>query len=222
MSAAAREQANLCISPDLRYAGPLTELSRYGRNHVMRRLVRIVALVAVVTLLGSVTATANHSTENLIHNGSFEKDANADLVPDAWVMQRGAPAYFHVDGSAKRHGDRGGEAGNSGDRDRYRAVQFIGGITPGMTYQFTGYARSTHLEPNAFSVSLSMAWFGDSGVIAVDPIHEITTHLDEWETITATLTAPQGTAYAVLRINVVDMDNGKIGFDTFSLTPIVD
>jgi hypothetical protein len=101
-------------------------------------------------------------------------------------------------------------------------VQFIGGITPGMTYQFTGYAHTSHLEPNAFSVSLSMAWFGDSGLIAVDPIHEITTNLTEWETMSVTLTAPQGTAYAVLRITVVDMDNGKISFDTFSLTPIVD
>jgi hypothetical protein len=188
---------------------------------VMRRLVRIVALVAVVALLGSVTATANHSTENLIHNGSFEKDRDGNEVPDAWVVRNGNGPNFQYATGGFHLTHRAVATGNSLVK-RYRAVQHIGGITPGMSYQFTGWVNDGPFDTEpGFTILIEMAWFSTDGLIGVEPIHEMHTAPADWEKITNTVTAPQGTSYGVLRITVYDLD-GAIAFDTFSLSPVVD
>lgn len=183
------------------------------------RLVRIVALVAVVALMGSVTATANHSSTNLIHNGSFEKDRDGNEVPDAWVVMNGNGPNFQYATGGFHLTHRAVATGNSIVK-RYRAVQHIGGITPGMTYQFTGRVDNVPVgtEPG-FTILIEMAWFGGGELLGVDLIHEMHTAPDDWTKITNTVTAPQGTSYGVLRITVYDLD-GAIAFDTFSLTPV--
>jgi hypothetical protein len=188
---------------------------------IMHRLVRIVALVAVVALLGSVTATANHGGTNLIHNGSFEKDRDDDFIPDAWVIRHGnGPNFQHVAGG--RHGIHRGLAAGTSLVGRYRVVQHIGGITPGMSYQFTGWVNDGPFDTEpGFTILIEMAWFNTDAVIGVDLIHEMHTAPSDWEKITNTVTAPQGTSYGVLRITVYDLD-GAIAFDTFSLSPVVD
>jgi hypothetical protein len=204
----------------LRYPVILTIVSWMKGAMRMRRLVRIVALVAVVALMGSVTATASHGGTNLIHNGGFEKDANGDNIPDAWVLYNTeGRAYFQRDNS-----ERNGEyAGKTSAWPRYRAAQFIGGVTPGMTYQFNGYVRTNLFIPAGFTIALDMAWFGTGGFISVDNI--VTYHESppsDWTQITDTLTAPQGTSYGVLRINVRDVSTGMLLFDTFSLTTVAE
>jgi len=147
-------------------------------------------------------------TGNLLQNGSFELDANADTRPDNWTTNNGftrSNATPAQDGSfVGRHFSTANNGWNV-----YQQVS----VTAGETYSFSGLVNIPTTS-DSFKFQVRVQWRGSTNTVQL-----IKKYTDDtagaWQTVTgAALTAPAGTTAA--RIQMVPASlNGTIYVDNF-------
>lgn len=138
---------------------------------------------------------ASPPPSNLLQNGGFELDANNDGRPDSWSLdsratRSTAPEPVHSGGYAMRL--------QATTNATFAVYQPVTQLQPGTSYTVGGWVNIP-ITSDAFTFSLLVQWrTASSGVISTQVVKRYTAATSGWNEATARLTAPAGTAYALV------------------------
>ena len=152
-------------------------------------------------------------TGNLIANGGFEKDRDADDRPDSWSENEAFTVTAQVVDSgsfAAKH--------QSAAEATYSVRQTIGAIAAGETYHFSGRVNIPDTTDD-FRFRLRMVWFGSNGAkISASGIESFSADTDgNWVDAAGDVTAPAGAITGKMYMSVSGL-SATVYVDTFSLT----
>lgn len=132
---------------------------------------------------------------NLLQNGGFELDSNADNRPDSWTSSSRltrSSAVVHAGGFAGKHSPTA-EAS-------YTISQQVNGLAPG-TYQYAGYVNIP-ATTDTFTFKLEVRWLNAAGsTLRTDLVKTYSGATAGWDSAGATLSAPANTASAQVRMS---------------------
>jgi len=141
--------------------------------------------------------------ENLLRNGSFEIDANADTFCDCWsrdvdepfaTRSNGDGVVTPIDGNfVMRH---------QAPEATYFTAEVVHNLTPGASYNLSGWVN---IPPTTdlFTFKLQVRWLTETGAaISSKTVKAFTTSTGGWTLASKTMVAPAGTAAAQIRMNV--------------------
>ena len=199
--------------------------------------------IAVAAMLASTTPSAQ--AQNLLVNGSFENAGGFTANPitvgtvnSGWALfgatsqsDMAASVDYPYSGSyalleQNAVGNNWNPAG---------AYQIVGGITPGVTYSFSGFyladttQTGTFTTPVCFQLGFQDASLNNLGTVELGPGNNVggftlgAAALDTWYSGSVSATAPAGSVYAV--VYAMYMSNGQtatdsIYYDDFSLVAV--
>ncbi len=156
-------------------------------------------------------ATATPTTEwiNRLRNAGFELDRDASGRPDSWTTNSRATrsdAEVHDGNYAMQHA--------ATDDKNYKIRQTVNRVTGGQLYTFAGWVNIPDTS-DEFIFELQLSWRdADNEIIETTVIQTYTAPTSGWESISASLVAPEGTARATIRM-VIKSLNATIYVDDF-------
>jgi hypothetical protein len=149
---------------------------------------------------------------NLIVNGRFELDANADSRPDNWTSS----ARF-TRSTAAVHGGTYSGRHFATNNPNYNISQIVGGITAGRSYQFAAWTNIPTTS-DTFTYRLVLIWRNAGGsTLRTDIVRTYTASTSgAWNLTSNTYTAPANAASVNVQMQVTSL-NATIYADDFTL-----
>ena len=145
---------------------------------------------------------------NLLRNGGFELDANADTRPDTWTTD----ATF-TRSSAQAHA--GSFSGQFAATTNVNVIVKQGvTVTAGQTYSVSGFVLVPPTS-DTFSLRVQVQWRGGGATVSTSTVGTVSAQTAGWVPINGTVTAPAGATSAFLMLNVSSLGN-TIYVDDFS------
>jgi hypothetical protein len=149
-------------------------------------------------------------SSNLLSNASFEADADANGIPDAW----GTNAKFTRSSAiAARDGSFVGRHLATNDSG-YVVFQQVA-ASAGVTYDFSGWAN-VPTTSDAFTMNIRLRWMNGGSTISTTTIDSVTASTGGWSAVSGSRTAPAGTT-AVRVMMAIQSLNATVYVDDFSL-----
>jgi hypothetical protein len=148
---------------------------------------------------------------NLLTNGGFEVDANADGSPDAW----GSKPKFTRSSAIAPHGGayvgRQFASNNSG----WTVFQEVA-VTPGTNYTFNGYVN-VPATADSFTFQIKLKWMNGNTKLKTTSLAAITGPTAGWQLMSGSAAAPAGATSAQVAMTVKSL-NATVYVDDFGFT----
>jgi hypothetical protein len=156
------------------------------------------------------TATPTPTIANLLQNGGFELDTNADNRPDSWTSSN----RFSRSATLVRSGGYAGKHFAT-NNPNYTISQQVTNLVAGQPYSFSG-AVNIPSTSDSFTFKLDILWRSSSGsTLRTDTLKTYSGPTGGWDLVTAHLSpAPTGTNNAQIRM-VVSSLNTTVYVDDF-------
>jgi hypothetical protein len=177
---------------------------------------------ALITFEENVNPASTDTTDTggLVPNGSFELDADADLIPDGWTATPYAGATCEIDTTTQTDGlnsfkfvSVGANGGGELETTDFFAVNEVDDLR----VDFDLLAD----DPTLLQVIVQVRWYDVSQVfISADNAYDQTTNPVTWTSENALSTPPAGSRFAKLRLIGIDAAAavaGQVNFDRVSV-----
>jgi hypothetical protein len=145
---------------------------------------------------------------NLLANGGFELDGNADTRPDSWSAD---PTFARS--NAQLHG--GSFSGRFAATTNVNVIVKQGAtVTAGKAYSVSGFVF-VPATSDTFSLRVQVQWRGGGAALATATVGTVSAQTAGWVPVNGTVTAPAGATSSFFMLNVSSLGN-IIYVDDFS------